>query len=155
MNRSASAFALIFICATAAHAQPQDGRPTRFSEVKDEILGSIVVKMCGDRKPMWTGPTGGDQFVEAASQREAQGDHVDAVKRYVAAARSGSSKAAIRLSQIYARGAPGVPSDKTESLAWARAASMLAETESRSTSPTAQNSEAPAIAQNAKGPNRC
>ena len=58
---------------------------------------------------------------------ERSGDMRAAVKAYVSAARGGDARAARRLSDIYAKGADGIPRDYAESQKWDNAARTLGE----------------------------
>ena len=66
-------------------------------------------------------------LLEEAAALETAGRGSAAVEVYERAARSGSGKAALRLSEIYDRGIPGVAPDYRTSLKWRNAARVLGE----------------------------
>jgi TPR repeat protein len=68
-----------------------------------------------------------ESLFRQAQTLEHQGRGAEAVKLYEHAARSGSGKAALRLSEIYDKGIPGVARDYAESLKWHNAARVLGE----------------------------
>jgi TPR repeat protein len=114
----------------------EEGRHGHMGQYSRQIT---VSRILAARKPLPGEPCGGpaSAAMPAGSDGpamyrqglalEKEGRFADALRVYRRAARAGSSKAALRLGEIYERGVPGVARDHMESEHWYEAARKLGE----------------------------
>jgi hypothetical protein len=114
----------------------EEGRYGHMGQYSRQIA---VSRILAARKPQPGEPCGGSATGAASAGSdgpamyrqglalEKEGRFADALRVYRRAARAGSSKAALRLGEIYERGVPGVARDHMESEHWYEAARKLGE----------------------------
>src|SRR5687767_12999797 len=88
------------------------------------VLALLLASAVARAQPGVRVDTGGELFQQAAAA-ENGGKVQEAMRLYVKAAQAGNAKAALRLAEIYDKGAPGVARDYAQSLKWHNAARVL------------------------------